>query len=131
MTTATGCTLALGACSSSSPAASSTSSGPTTSSPASTTTGPPPTTEPPAPFLPKLGKATQLASTVPANGDINPYGVAVVPSTTGSVVAGDVLVSNVPDGAGDVFGLTVGDGGHELLFVNDGQNALDRAVVTT
>src|SRR5579871_5982794 len=33
-------------------------------------------------------------STVPANGDINPYGVAVVPRSTGNLVKGDVLVSN-------------------------------------
>jgi hypothetical protein len=35
-----------------------------------------------------------IASTVPRNGDINPYGVAVVPVTRGRLVAGDVLVSN-------------------------------------
>jgi len=35
-----------------------------------------------------------VASTVPANGDVNPYGVAVVPRTTGHLVAGNVLVSN-------------------------------------
>jgi hypothetical protein len=35
-----------------------------------------------------------LASTVPKNGDINPYGVAIAPVTTGSLTAGDVLVSN-------------------------------------
>jgi hypothetical protein len=38
-----------------------------------------------------------LASTVPANGDVNPYGVAVVPRSTGRLVAGDVLVSNFND----------------------------------
>jgi hypothetical protein len=37
---------------------------------------------------------TQVASTVPANGDLNPYGVAVVPASTGKLVAGDTLVSN-------------------------------------
>jgi len=31
---------------------------------------------------------------VPANGDVNPYGLAVVPATTGKLVAGDLLVSN-------------------------------------
>jgi hypothetical protein len=35
-----------------------------------------------------------VASTVPANGDVNPYGVAVVPRSHGRLVAGDVLVSN-------------------------------------
>ena len=33
-------------------------------------------------------------STVPANGDVNPYGVAVVPRSTGNLVRGHVLVSN-------------------------------------
>ena len=37
---------------------------------------------------------TTVASTVPANGDLNPYGVVVAPATTGSLVAGNVLVSN-------------------------------------
>jgi hypothetical protein len=34
------------------------------------------------------------APTVPGNGDINPYGVAVVPRTVGSLVANNILVSN-------------------------------------
>jgi DNA-binding beta-propeller fold protein YncE len=37
---------------------------------------------------------TTIASTIPSNGDVNPYGVAVVPATTGSLVKGDILVSN-------------------------------------
>lgn len=35
-----------------------------------------------------------LSSTVPSNGDVNPYGVAVVPHSMGNLVRGDVLVSN-------------------------------------
>src|SRR5258708_38319023 len=35
-----------------------------------------------------------LASTVPANGDVNPYGVAVVPRGTGHLGRGNILVSN-------------------------------------
>ena len=44
-----------------------------------------------------LGGLTQnnpVASTVPGNGDVNPYGVAIVPRSTGDLVQGDVLVSN-------------------------------------
>jgi DNA-binding beta-propeller fold protein YncE len=37
---------------------------------------------------------TTLGSTVPANGDVNPYGVALIPRTTGSLVQGNFLVSN-------------------------------------
>jgi len=33
-------------------------------------------------------------STVPANGDVNPYGVAVVPVSSGALLQNDVLVSN-------------------------------------
>ena len=35
-----------------------------------------------------------VSSTVPGNGDVNPYGVAVVQRSVGNLVAGDVLVSN-------------------------------------
>jgi len=38
--------------------------------------------------------ATQIASTVPQNGDVNPYGVAVVQRSTGKLVKGHILVSN-------------------------------------
>jgi len=41
-----------------------------------------------------LKTVCQVASTVPTNGDVNPYGLAVVPATVGGLVAGDVLVSN-------------------------------------
>src|SRR5579864_6780251 len=37
---------------------------------------------------------TTIASTVPGNGDINPYGIVVVPQTTGKLVQGDLLISN-------------------------------------
>jgi hypothetical protein len=46
------------------------------------------------PFLGTLTQNTPVASTVPGNGDVNPYGVAVVPTSTGDLVRGDVLVSN-------------------------------------
>jgi hypothetical protein len=45
-------------------------------------------------FIGSLNKNSFVASTIPKNGDINPYGVAVVPSTTGKLVKGDILVSN-------------------------------------
>ncbi|MBZ5723281.1 MAG: hypothetical protein LAO03_23340 [Acidobacteriia bacterium] len=40
-----------------------------------------------------------ISSTIPANGDVNPYGVAQVPTTIGSLVAGNILVSNFNNGA--------------------------------
>jgi hypothetical protein len=45
------------------------------------------------PFLPRL----VVSSTIPANGDLNPYGVAFVPQNFpggGSIEAGDVLIAN-------------------------------------
>jgi hypothetical protein len=37
---------------------------------------------------------TVVASTVPANGDINPYGIARVPRSSGSLIKGHILISN-------------------------------------
>src|ERR1017187_3090585 len=37
---------------------------------------------------------TTIASTVPTNGDINPYGIFVVPNTVGNLVKGNLLISN-------------------------------------
>ena len=52
----------------------------------------------PMPALPPSvdlsSRISTVASTVPPNGDVNPYGVAVVPMSTGSLVRGDILVSN-------------------------------------
>jgi hypothetical protein len=49
-------------------------------------------------FISGFHKITTLSPTAPtsgsAKGDINPYGVAVVPRSMGSLVKGDVLVSN-------------------------------------
>jgi hypothetical protein len=50
-------------------------------------------------FIGPLNQTTQIASTVPANGDQNPYGVAVVPRSTGDLHRGDVLVSNFNNAA--------------------------------
>jgi hypothetical protein len=45
-------------------------------------------------FSGSFNKVDQVASTVPANGDVNPYGIAVVPRTTGALVKGHILISN-------------------------------------
>jgi hypothetical protein len=42
----------------------------------------------------RIVDVTVVASTVPANGDVNPYGLAVVPTTIGSLTQGHFLVSN-------------------------------------
>lgn len=48
----------------------------------------------PAQELSRLNDLDQVASTVPANGDLNPYGVALVPVSAGKLIAGNILVSN-------------------------------------
>jgi hypothetical protein len=45
-------------------------------------------------ILQNLNNVNVLASTIPANGDVNPYGVVEVRNTVGSLQQGHVLVSN-------------------------------------
>jgi hypothetical protein len=45
-------------------------------------------------FLAGPNTVTTVASTVPANGDVNPYGIVNVPQSIGLLVQGDTLVSN-------------------------------------
>ncbi len=45
-------------------------------------------------FIGGFSTISVLGSTVPANGDVNPYGMAVVRHTAGRLMAGDVLISN-------------------------------------
>ena len=48
----------------------------------------------PHPFLNRLNDVDLVASTVPSNGDVNPYGIVVVPRSVGKLKSGDVLISN-------------------------------------
>lgn len=75
-----------------------------------------------------LSTITSIASTVPANGDINPYGVAHVGTTTGNLVAGNILVSNFNDsanlqGTGTTI-MQVAPDGSASLFAQIDANAL-------
>lgn len=45
-------------------------------------------------YIGQFHHLSTLASTVPSNGDVNPYGVFVVPQTVGNLTQGNVLVSN-------------------------------------
>ena len=48
-----------------------------------------------APFIgPFQPNPSSVATTVPANGDVNPYGIVTVPTTIGTLKRGDLLVSN-------------------------------------
>ncbi len=78
-------------------------------------------------FVGPFNTVTTVASTMPANDDVNPYGVAVVRRSQGRLVKGDILVSNfnnsanlqgtgttivqvAPDGSSSVFAqISAGD----------------------
>jgi hypothetical protein len=50
-------------------------------------------------FLAQFSNVVPGPSTVPTNGDVNPYGIVVVPQSTGDLVQGGVLVSNFNNSA--------------------------------
>jgi hypothetical protein len=73
-------------------------------------------------FLSQFSHIATVASTVPGNGDVNPYGVAVVPVTTGNLVKDDILVSNFNDasnlqGTGTTI-VQIGAGGAFSVFAS-------------
>ena len=88
--------LVLAACGSSTSTTSSTANAPATNAAA---IAPAPTAS--SAYLVSPGTFSQIASTVPANGDVNPYGLALVPTSAGKLVAGNLLVSNFNDKAND------------------------------
>ena len=49
------------------------------------------------PFIGQFSSFAQVGSTVPPNGDLNPYGIVNVPANFGSLVRGDTLISNFND----------------------------------
>jgi hypothetical protein len=76
----------------------------------------------PPSFIGHFHKIRTIASTVPHNGDINPYGVAVVGRSIGRLVKGDVLVSNFNNsknlqGTGTTI-VQVSPGGHRTVFAH-------------
>ena len=48
----------------------------------------------PTAFIVPLKAFSTVGSTVPANGDVNPYGIAFVPNSIGKLKAGQLLISN-------------------------------------
>jgi hypothetical protein len=73
-------------------------------------------------FIGQFHKIKTIASTVPQNGDVNPYGVAVVPGNIGSLVKGDVLVSNFNNsknlqGTGTTI-VQISPGGQRTVFAH-------------
>jgi hypothetical protein len=94
----------------------------TSTPPAPTTASAKPAAAAVTPFLGQLHAGSKIASTVPAKGDVNPYGLAVVPATAGRLTAGDILVSNFNDkanvqGTGTTI-VQVSPGGQTSLFAD-------------
>jgi len=74
----------------------------------------------PTPFIGSFTHLKNIASTVPANGDVNPYGVVVVQQSQGMLHRGDVLVSNFNNmnnlqGTGSTI-VQVSPSGQQTLF---------------
>lgn len=84
-----GVALAVAGCGSSSKTGSSST---TTAAASATTTIA--STSSSGPFLAKFTSVSKVASTVPANGDVNPYGIVLVPTSVGKLQAGQLLISN-------------------------------------
>jgi hypothetical protein len=79
-------------------------------------------------FLSRFHTITTIVSTVPFNGDVNPYGTAVVAASTGRLQAGDVLISNFNaksnlQGTGSTI-VQISPGGHRTLFAHITPSAL-------
>jgi hypothetical protein len=71
-------------------------------------------------FLSTLNTIATISTTVPMNGDMNPYGVAVVPVSMGSLIQGNILVSNF-NNSGNLQGIgttivQISPGGTLTLF---------------
>ena len=80
------------------------------------------TPTPSSPFIAHFHKLTNIASTVPHNGDVNPYGVAVVRQSRGRLHRGDVLISNFNNkanlqGTGTTI-VEISPSGHRTLFAH-------------
>jgi hypothetical protein len=86
-------------------------------------------------YLGGMGTVCEVASTVPPNGDLNPYGVAVVPRTIGDLRAGDVLVSNFNNahnlqGTGATI-MEISPTGSATVFANLSRQTKSRVGLTT
>jgi hypothetical protein len=73
-------------------------------------------------FINRFHHLTTIKSTVPKNGDVNPYGIFVVRQSTGRLHRGDVLISNFNDkanaqGTGKTI-VEISPSGHRTLFAH-------------
>jgi hypothetical protein len=71
-------------------------------------------------YLSHFSTIKTIASTVPHNGDVNPYGIFIIRSSTGRLRAGNVLISNFNNkanlqGTGSTI-VQITPGGHRSVF---------------
>jgi hypothetical protein len=112
-------TLALTACGSSGKSSSAARSSAANSSATTTSSAPAAAS---SAFLSQATRVSTLGSTVPPNGDVNPYGLVLVPTSVGKLQSGALLVSNFNDKANNQgTGTTVvqiNRNGKSSLFAN-------------
>jgi sugar lactone lactonase YvrE len=82
-----------------------------------------------AAYLAPFHKISTVGSTVPANGDVNQYGIVIVPASTGALVSGDVLMSNFnaksnEQGTGTTIVELAPKTGHRTVFAQLSAGAL-------
>jgi hypothetical protein len=76
----------------------------------------------PGAYLSHFHKIKTIASTVPHNGDVNPYGIFIVRHSTGRLHAGSVLISNFNNmanlqGTGSTI-VQITPSGHRTVFAS-------------
>ncbi len=79
-------------------------------------------------FIGHFHHTSRVASTVPANGDVNPYGVVVVRHSRGRLHRGDILVSNFNNsknlqGTGSTI-VEISPRGHRTVFAHITKSSL-------
>jgi hypothetical protein len=82
----------------------------------------------PSSYIGHFHKLRTIASTIPHNGDLNPYGMFVIRHSTGRLHAGDVLISNFNaksnfQGTGSTI-VEISPSGHRTLFAHIKASAL-------
>src|SRR5260370_14027028 len=82
----------------------------------------------PSSYIGQFHKLSTIASTIPRNGDLNPYGMFVIRHSAGRLHAGDVLISNFNaksnfQGTGSTI-VEISPSGHRTLFAHIKASAL-------